>query len=175
MDIWPQSISEAYSDIDRWIPPKFSDVTLSKPTAFAATTWKDAPWQKFPCNLCWKLGHLKKHCPDAKAVGKVPAPKSKVMDALHKVPSTRNKKDNHANLSVQQAIDKLSNNNDIFHLTSIVLKGSSDISLSKPSTTLAPILMSQMMRHCSLPVNLRSMQVLLESVIAMFKLEWAIY
>ena len=117
MDTWPQSISEAYSEIDRWIPTKYSDPHRSKPTAFVATAGKDAPWLKSPCNECGKLGHWKKDFPDAKDFAKSDA---KPEEARSQEPSTnapkKKKRDHCANLSVQLAIDKLTNNNEIFHL-----------------------------------------------------------
>ena len=83
---------ETYSEIDRWIPPRFMDTSKSRPAAFAATTGKDAPWQKSPCNICGKLGHWKKHCPDAKKEGKAQASNSQETDTSVKGPKHKTQK-----------------------------------------------------------------------------------
>ena len=57
---------QAYSEIDRWIPPRHTDTNRSKPTAFNAISSKDATWMKSPCNVCGNLGHWKSNYPDIK-------------------------------------------------------------------------------------------------------------
>ena len=84
------------------------------------------PWLKSPCNACGKLGHWTKDCPDTKNATRNEAKpeNAKSQEPLTNAPKEKQKRDHHVNFSVQQAIDKLSNNSDIFHFTSTELKGS---------------------------------------------------
>lgn len=66
IDNWPVTLLGAYADVERWIPPRATDATFNRPTAFAVAENTGAKSSKYPCHICGKTGHWKANCPDAK-------------------------------------------------------------------------------------------------------------
>ena len=59
IDKWPTNLQSAFSEVERWIPPRATDWTNSRPTAFAIASSSGSSGTKdeFPCYHCGKLGH----------------------------------------------------------------------------------------------------------------------